>query len=94
MNSATEHDRTIQELIQRIDRLQRENEVLHYQRLVEEKKSAFFLRELLSIHALIYPPITKLDDGRVFQFESPMKVEQIQALSDAIRAIPGKLRDF
>lgn len=77
MNISTEHDRTIQELLQRIDRLQRENEVLGYQRLAEEKKSAFFLRELLSIHALIYPPIMTLDDGRVIRFESPMKVEQI-----------------
>ena len=49
------------------------------------------VRILTGIHAVIYPRIVELDDGRKFAFNSPHLHEQMQALSDRIRAIPDEL---
>ena len=84
-------DMTIHNLMQKVDQLSRENEILHYQRLAEANRCEYLVRELCSIHALLYPPRVTLGDGRVMQFQSPMKAEQIQALSDKIREIPDIL---
>lgn len=82
---------TIHSLMQKVDQLSRENEVLHYQRLTESHRCEFLVRELCSIHALLYPPRVTLGDGRVMQFQSPMEAQHIQALSDKIREIPDIL---
>ena len=48
-------------------------------------------RVLTGIYMVIYPEIAKLADGRQFHFQSPYLHEQIQALSDRIRAIPAEI---
>lgn len=46
---------------------------------------------LVGIHALLYP--TRVErEGKVFQFRSPITEEQMQALSDRIRAIPDETK--
>lgn len=85
---ATEH-----ELLERLDTVILENRMLSHKLDALRRQNEFLLRELTHIHALLYPPQVKLDDGRVMQFRSPMRVEQIQALSDAIRAIPQRLQE-
>jgi hypothetical protein len=49
------------------------------------------VRILTGIHAVIYPQIVEMADGRKFAFNSPLLHEQMQALSDRIRAIPEEL---
>lgn len=49
------------------------------------------VRILTDIHALLHPPQVTTPDGRKFVFKSPMLDEQVQALSDKIRAIPNEL---
>lgn len=80
------------ELLEKIETLILQNKVLQHQLDAERHRVEFMVRQLTHIHALLYPPTVKMDDGRVMQFHSPMQAEQIQALSDAIRAIPEKLR--
>jgi hypothetical protein len=46
---------------------------------------------LTGIHALLYPPRVRRDDGVTFEFHSPHVHEQMQALSDRIRAIPDEI---
>lgn len=46
---------------------------------------------LCRIHAMLYPPVHRTDDGRAIRFESPILHEQFQALSDAIRSIPDEV---
>lgn len=46
---------------------------------------------LTGIHALLYPPRVTRDDGKTFEFHSPHVHEQMQALSDRIRAIPDEI---
>lgn len=47
---------------------------------------------LCNIHALLSPPVITLEDGRTFEFRSPtMANQQLQALSDRIRAVPDEL---
>lgn len=48
-------------------------------------------RVLTHIHALLHPPVVTTPDGRTFSFKSPMLDQQIQELSDRIRAIPDEL---
>lgn len=49
------------------------------------------VRLLTSIHALLYPPRTTDNDGRTWEFHSPMVHEQMQELSDRIRALPDEI---
>lgn len=46
---------------------------------------------LTSIHALLYPPIVTDANGQTWKFKSPVSEEQMQELSDRIRAIPDEL---
>lgn len=48
-------------------------------------------RILTGIHALLNPPIVTDSDGKKFVFRSPLAHEQIQELSDRIRAIPDEI---
>jgi len=49
------------------------------------------VRTLTGIHALLYPPRFTDNDGRTWQFKSPLVEEQMQELSDRIRALPDEL---
>ena len=49
------------------------------------------VRILTGIHALLYPPRTTDNDGRAWEFHSPMVHEQMQELSDRIRALPDEI---
>lgn len=46
---------------------------------------------LTGIHALLYPPRFTDNDGRTWQFKSPLAEEQMQELSDRIRALPDEI---
>jgi hypothetical protein len=46
---------------------------------------------LSGIYALLYPPTVKAEDGKTYAFRSPHLHEQMQALSDRIRAIPDEI---
>lgn len=46
---------------------------------------------LTSIHALLYPPVVTDANGQTWKFKSPVSEEQMQELSDRIRAIPDEL---
>ena len=49
------------------------------------------VRLLTGIHALLYPPRFTDHNGRTWQFKSPLAEEQMQALSDCIRALPDEI---
>ena len=49
------------------------------------------VRILTGIHALLYPPRFTDNDGRTWQFKSPLAEEQMQELSDRIRALPDEI---
>ena len=49
------------------------------------------VRLLTGIHALLYPPRFTDHDGRTWQFKSPFAEEQMQELSDRIRALPDEI---
>ena len=49
------------------------------------------VRLLTGIHALLYPPRFTDNDGRTWQFKSPLAEEQMQELSDRIRALPDEI---
>ena len=49
------------------------------------------VRLLTGIHALLYPPRFTDHDGRTWQFKSPLAEEQMQELSDLIRALPDEI---
>jgi hypothetical protein len=70
---------------------EREIEVLRHER--DHARGCYdrAVKILAGIHAVIYPAIVKLADGRAFAFNSPLLHEQMQALSDRIRAIPDEL---
>lgn len=76
---------------------------LHYERerLIIEREHARIMYEhsvelLISIHSLLYPPATKLPDGRtmVFRPKDPDPHTILQALSDRIRALPDEIAAF
>lgn len=48
-------------------------------------------RVLTGIHALLYPPRFTDHDGRTWQFKPPIAEEQMQELSDRIRALPDEI---
>ena len=68
-----------------------EIEVLRYERDHAEARFQNAIRHLTAIHALLNPPITEVGDKR-YKFINPLANEALQALSDAIRAIPEELR--
>lgn len=72
-------------------RLVRDVEVYHAER--DHAKSCYdrAVRILTGIHALLYPPRFTDNDGRTWQFKSPLAEEQMQELSDRIRALPDEL---
>ena len=49
------------------------------------------VRLLTGIHALLYPPRVTDRDRRTWQFKSPLAEEQMQELSDRIRALPDEI---
>lgn len=49
------------------------------------------VRILTGIHELLYPPRFTDNDGRTWQFKSPLAEEQMQELSDRIRALPDEI---
>lgn len=49
------------------------------------------VRILTGIHALLYPARIADHDGRTFEFRSPHVHEQMQELSDRIRALPDEI---
>ena len=49
------------------------------------------VRLLTGIHALLCPPRVTDHDGRTWQFKSPLAEEQMQELSDRIRALPDEI---
>ena len=59
----------------------------------ERNKSDFLIKNLVAIHALLYPPQMSLEDGRVMAFRPPNidPHELLQRLSDEIRAIPDAI---
>jgi hypothetical protein len=74
-----------------LERLNREAEVLYYEREQARARMDNAVRLLTGIHALLYPPRTTDNDGRTWEFHSPMVHEQMQEFSDRIRALPDEL---
>lgn len=74
-----------------LKRLHRENEVLHHERQQLGARLDNAARLITRIHALLYPPRTTDKDGRTWEFRSPLVHEQMQELSDRIRALPDEL---
>lgn len=102
---ATSRPATMDELQAEIDRLHEghariydENQRLRDEnaRLLAERDHARLrydraVRILTGIHALLYPPRFTDHDGRTWQFKSPLAEEQMQELSDRIRALPDEI---
>lgn len=81
-----------QEREQTIDRLQcLVGRAVAAERIRGEARYARAIRILAGIHAMLYPPRFTDNDGRTWQFKSPIAEEQLQELSDRIRAIPDEL---
>jgi hypothetical protein len=76
-----------------LERLRRQVEVLLAERDMARARVDRCVAILTGIHSLLYPPPTRLPDGRVFVFRptDPNPHEVLQALSDRIRAIPDEL---
>jgi hypothetical protein len=65
--------------------------VLRHERDVARASYDHAVKVLTGIHALLYPPAFKREDGVSFVFHSPHVHKQMQALSDRIRAIPDEI---
>ena len=76
---------------ERAERLERAAEIYAAER--DHAKACYdrAVRLLTGIHALLYPPRFTDNDGRTWQFKSPLAVEQMQELSDRIRALPDEI---
>lgn len=74
-----------------IERLQNENAGLRAERDHARLCYGRAVRILTGIHALLYPPRFTDHDGRTWQFKSPLAEEQMQELSDRIRALPDEI---
>lgn len=74
-----------------VESLRRQVEVLQHEVDAARQSKERTLRILMSIHALLHPPIFTDRDGKMWQFKSPIIEEQMQALSDRIRAIPEEI---
>lgn len=53
-------------------------------------------RLLIGVHSMMYPPMTRLPDGRTMMFRpnDPNPHEVLQELSDRIRALPDQIRNI
>ena len=78
-----------------IERLQLMCSVLKAERNSARAQVDNLVMQLSSVHSFLYPPATKLQDGRtmVFRPKDPDPHEVLQELSDRIRAIPQKIAD-
>ena len=83
---------------ERAERLERAAEIYaaerdHAKACYDRAKACYdrAVRLLTGIHALLYPPRFTDNDGRTWQFKSPLAVEQMQELSDRIRALPDEI---
>ena len=74
----------IEELLDRL-------EVAEKERDNANQRYSSAVRLLTGIHALLYPPRFTDNDGRTRQFKSPLAEEQMQELSDRIRALPDEI---
>ena len=74
-----------------VDRYKRAAEIYAAER--DHAKACYdrTVRVLTGIHALLYPPRFTDNDGRTWQLRSPLDEEQMQELSDRIRALPDEL---
>ncbi len=100
-------DQLIENLRGELDFYKRRCDMLQAWRLVDQYKRAanicaaerdhartcyeLTVRILTGIHAMLYPPRFTDNDGRTWQFKSPLAEEQMQELSDRIRAIPDEI---
>jgi hypothetical protein len=75
-----------------LERLRKENEILSMEKAHNERKAEYFVRLLSGIHALLYPERVTRADGMRFEFHSPYVHEQMQELSDRIRALPEQIQ--
>lgn len=85
MSEATEA-----QLRQEVSDLRRQLEVALRQRDAAIARCDSSAAILIGIHSLLYPPLIKLGDGRVFAFR-PVSLnphDLMQELSDRIRAVP------
>lgn len=76
---------------QLVDRYKRAAEIYTAERNHAKECYDKAIRVLTGIHALLYPPRTTDNDGRTWAFHSPMVHEQMQELSDRIRALPDEI---
>lgn len=72
-------------------KLQRSAEIYAAERDHARARYERTVRILIGIHALLYPPRFTDSDGRTRQFKSPFAEEQMQELSERIRAIPDEI---
>jgi hypothetical protein len=80
----------VEESATMLERMASENKALRYERDVARAKFDRTVKILVGIHNLISPPIQEVN-GKRYQFRSPIIEEQMQALSDRIRAIPDEI---
>ena len=78
---------SMQEVLELLDRL----EAAEKERDNANQRYSSAVRLLAGIHALLYPPRLAGHDGRAWQFKSPLAEEQMQELSDRIRALPDEI---
>ena len=79
------------ECLDEIEKLRREAEIAGLERNHAKACYERTVRILTGIHALLYPPRFTDNDGRTWQFKSPLAEEQMQELSDRIRALPDEI---
>lgn len=85
------HFENVKRLIRKRIGSEREREVLAGERNHAKACYDRAVRILTGIHALLYPPRFTDNDGRTWQFKSPLAEEQMQELSDRIRALPDDI---
>lgn len=73
------------------ERTNRYAEISAAERDIARECYARAVRILTGIHALLYPPRFTDHDGHTWQFKSPLAEEQMQELSDRIRALPDEI---
>ena len=74
-----------------IERYKKAAEIYAAERDHANQRYSSAVRLLTGIHALLYPPRFTDHDGRTWQFKSPFAEEQMQELSDLIRALPDEI---
>lgn len=73
-----------------IGALAKDAEIRRYELERAEARYQSAMRIMMGIHNFLYPPRVNAN-GKIYQFQSPHVHEQMQALSDRIRAIPDEL---